>query len=94
MGSTNLAGNYPLPSLVQPNIPLLATQKALRQQSQASTSSVLGSDVFASGTTGSIPPAFATVGGREVPNVPASPPHNPTPSAEVVLLEAEVEKSM
>jgi hypothetical protein len=79
---------------VHPNIPLLAPRKVLRHQGQASAGSVLGSNVSASGMAGSVPSVSAAIGGREVPDAPASPLPNPTPSAGVVLSEAEVEKSM
>jgi hypothetical protein len=79
---------------VQADVPLLAPWKALRWQGQASSGSVPGSDVSALRSASSIPLEFMAVEGREVPNAPASPPPNPTPSAGVVLSEAEVEKSM
>jgi hypothetical protein len=52
------------------------------------------SDVSASEVAGSVPLVSVAIGGREVPKATASPPPNPTPSVRVVLLEAEVEKSM
>jgi hypothetical protein len=55
---------------------------------------VPGSDVFALGMAGSVPPASMNVGGREVLDAPALPLPNPTPSARAALLEVEVEKSI
>jgi hypothetical protein len=75
---------------VQSDVPLLVLWKALRRQGQASTSSVPGLDVSASGTASSIPLASMAIGGHEVPDAPASPTPNPTSPVEVVLSEVEV----
>jgi hypothetical protein len=80
--------------MVHSYVPLLAPWKVLRWQGQVSAGSVLGLDVSALGMAGSVPSASAVVGGHEVPNAPALPPHNPAPSAGVTLLEAEVDKSI
>jgi hypothetical protein len=79
---------------VQSDVPPLVPQKVLRRQGQGSAGGVPGLDVCASRTTGSVPSVSVAVGGREMPDVPASPPPNPTPAAGVVLLEVEVEKSV
>jgi hypothetical protein len=79
---------------VQFNVPPLAPQKALRWQGQALAGSVPGSDVSTLGIAGSVPPTSVAIGGNEVPDAPTSPPPNPTLSARMMLLEAEVEKSV
>jgi hypothetical protein len=79
---------------VQPNGPLFAPWKALRWQGQASAGSVPGSEVSALEAAGGVPSVSVVVGGHEVPKTSASPPPNPTPSARVVLSEAEVEQPM
>jgi hypothetical protein len=55
---------------------------------------VPGSDVFASRMAGSVPLVSAVIGGRKVPDAPASPPLNATPLVGTALLEAKVEKSV
>jgi hypothetical protein len=75
-------------------MPPLAPRKVLRWQGQVSTSGVLGSDISDSGTASSVPLASVAIGGREVPDVPASPPPNPTPSVGAALSEVKVEKSV
>jgi hypothetical protein len=79
---------------VQSDFPLHALRKALRQQGQASASGVVDSNVSASETANIIPPASTAVGGRDVSATSTSLPPNPTLSAWVAVLEAEVEMSV